>query len=184
MLARYHHDVVLRGLRQSGRRLCGGLALLLLSACSNSPYTVSLNDNVLYSPNEALRNAVVADPALQGCINQVLAVSSSNDLDSIRSLACPDAGIRTLDGLQSLTALEQLELSNNAIDNLAPLQPLRNLRFVSLRNNGIRNIGPLSRLQLLRFVSLEGNEHIPCRQLDELQQRLGNTLNRPASCAN
>lgn len=168
---------------RAGKGLLAGLVASLLAACSGSPYTVSLNDNVLYSPNAALRAGGVSDPALQGCINQILALGDTS-LTEIRSLACPEAGVRSLDGLQALTALEQLELSNNAIDNLAPLQPLRNLRVVSLRNNGIRNIGPLSGLALLRFVSLEGNDGIPCRQLDELQERLGNTLNRPLNCSN
>jgi hypothetical protein len=157
--------------------------LLPLAGCSASPYTVSFNDNVLYSPNAALRNGGVSDSSLQGCINQVLAVTGL-DAASLRTLACPDASVRSLEGIHALIALEQLELGNNSIDNLAPLQPLRNLRTLSLRNNAIRNIGPLAALPLLRFVALEGNEFIPCRQLDQLQEKLGNTLSRPADCAN
>lgn len=159
------------------------LLSLPLAGCTNSPYTVSLNNNVLYSPNAALLAGGVADASLQGCINQALAVTEG-DLASLKTLACPNAGVQSLEGLNRLLALEQLELSNNSIDNLSPLQPLRNLRVVSLRNNAIRNIGPLSALPLLRFVSLEGNQDVPCSQLDELQERLGNTLNRPAACAN
>lgn len=177
--------VKLRTYARGRRRLPGLLLPALLPtlvACGSGPYTVSLNDNVLWSPSPSQRAGGVADPALQACINQVLAQDEQTSLDTLRTLACPDSGVRSLDGLQALGALEQLELSNNAIDNLAPLQPLRNLRVLSLRNNDIRNIGPLSGLQVLRFVSLEGNAGIPCRQLDELQQRLGNTLNRPASC--
>jgi Leucine-rich repeat (LRR) protein len=159
------------------------LLSLPLSGCSISPYTVSLNNNVLYSPNSELQAAGVTDAALQGCINQALAVGPT-EITALKTLACPNAGVRSLEGITRLTALEQLELSNNDIDNLSPLQPLRNLRVVSLRNNDIRNIGPLSGLALLRFVSLEGNEAIPCIQLDELQERLGNTLNRPIDCSN
>lgn len=154
---------------------------LALSGCSGSPYTISFNDNVLYSPNASIKAGGVADPALQGCINQILGTTGGT-AETLKTLACPNAGIRTLEGLSALTALEQVEFGNNAIDNLGPLQPLRNLRVASLRNNRIMNIGPLSGLPLLRFVSLEGNDEIPCRQLDELQQKLGNTLNRPQAC--
>lgn len=157
------------------------LLSLPLAGCAASPYTVSLNNNVLYSPNAAVLAGGVADAALQGCINQALAATEGTAA-ALKTLACPNAGVRSLEGLSTLQALEQLELSNNAIDNLSPLQPLRNLRVVSLRNNAIRNIGPLSGLPLLRFVSLEGNQQIPCGQLDELQERLGNTLNRPTAC--
>jgi Leucine-rich repeat (LRR) protein len=168
------------------RGLCkaGGIPILLsltLAGCIASPYTVSLNNNVLYTPNAALAAGGVADAALQGCINQALAATKGTTA-SLKILACPNAGVLSLQGLNTLEALEQLELSNNNIDNLSPLQPLRNLRVVSLRNNAIRNIGPLSGLPLLRFVSLEGNQNIPCSQLDELQEKLGNTLNRPSDC--
>lgn len=160
--------------------LLGGM-LLALGGCAGSPYTVSLNNNVLYSPNAAVLAGGVTDPALQACINQALALAKVT-VAELKTLACPNTGIRSLDGITRLGALQQLELGNNAIDNLSPLQPLRNLRVLSLRNNRIRNIGPLTALPLLRFVSLEGNEQIPCAQLDGFQERLGNTLNRPAIC--
>jgi Leucine-rich repeat (LRR) protein len=158
------------------------LALTLSAGCSSKPYKVVLNNNVVYSPNPALLNQTVSDPALQGCLNQVLASMENGSVETIKLLACPDAGIKSLDGIAALAALEQLELSNNSIDNLGALQPLRNLRVLSLRNNRIMNIGPIQGLPLLRFVALEGNDRIPCRQLDELGEKLGATLSRPASC--
>ena len=157
-------------------------ALLLASGCSSKPYLVTFNEKVVYAPNEALVNPVFSDPALQGCLNQLLSSDTEQDVADIRIFACPEAGIRNLRGISALRALEQLELSGNGIDNISELQPLRNLRVLSLRNNRIANIGPLSSLPILRFVSLEGNDGIPCQQLDELGRRLGNTLTRPATC--
>lgn len=162
--------------------LLPALGLALASGCSQQPYLVTLNEQVLYSPNEALKDPVFSDPALQGCLNRLLSTDGDTDLASIRTFACPQAGIQSLRGISALSGLEQLELSGNGIDNISELQPLRNLRVVSLRNNRIRNIGPLASLPVLRFVSLEGNDDVPCRQLDELGARLGNTLNRPATC--
>lgn len=158
------------------------LLLLALSACSHNPYTITFNDNVMYSPNKALLNSIVTDPSLQGCINQVLATMESANAAEIKLLACPDAGIKSLEGINALSALEQLELSDNLIDNLSPLSGMRNLRVLSIRNNAISNIGPLDSLPLLRFISLTGNNRISCRQLEALVSRLGNTLSRPATC--
>lgn len=160
-----------------------GLLLLALftSACSNR--LVTFNERVIYSPNAALINPVFSDAAMQGCLNQILNANPELETGTIRTFACPEAGIESLRGISALQGLEQLELSGNRIDNISELQPLRNLRVLSLRNNRIRNIGPLSGLPVLRFVSLEGNEDIPCRQLDELGDRLGATLNRPGACA-
>ena len=158
------------------------ILLLTMTGCSLKPYTVTFNDNVISSPNAALLNSIVSDPSLQACLNQNLSNLGTTDATRIKLLACPGAGIKSLDGINALASLEQLELSDNSIDNLSPLSSLRNLRVLGLRNNGIRNIGPLTSLPLLRFVSLQDNDNILCRQLDELGAKLGNTLNRPLGC--
>lgn len=156
--------------------------LLLLGACSGSPYTVTFGDKVLYSPNAPNRNSVLADAALQGCLNAVLAGVEGADPANIKLLACPSAGVVSLEGISALPQLEQLELSGNRISDISPLSSLKNLRVLSLRDNRIGNIGVLDSLPILRFVSLQGNNGIACRQLDALERRLGNTLNRPERC--
>lgn len=171
------------------RPVCNRLALvlpLLLAGCSANPYTFIFNDNVVYTPGQLPVAGVLLDASLQGCVNQVLNVSEQQnqqrDLESITLLACPGAEIRTLAGIENLPNLEQLELSDNAITNLAPLASLKNLRVLSIRNNNIEDIRLFEDMPLLRFVSLQGNERIPCIQLDRLEDKLGNTLNRPATC--
>lgn len=158
--------------------------LALLAVVAGCNHTISFNNNVLYTPNPARRSGVLEDPALQGCLNQVLATRDTGDLAGVTLLACPDAGIRTLAGIEALTALEQLEVSGNLISDLGPLTRLRNLRVLAIRNNAVGELRPLDSMPLLRFVSLQGNVRIPCRQLDALQERLGNTLGRPAACVN
>jgi Leucine-rich repeat (LRR) protein len=157
-------------------------ALLSIAGCSHNPYTITFNDNVLYSPNAA-RSGVLQDPSLQGCLNQMQQSTGVDDLEAITLLACPGAGVLSLAGIDALPNLEQLELSDNAITNLGPLVRLKNLRVLSIRNNAIGNINPLDALPILRFVALDGNNGIPCRQLDSLEQKLGNTLSRPQRCA-
>lgn len=154
--------------------------LLLLSAC-RGPYTVRLNDQVVYTPNpDAI--GILEDPNFQGCLNLVLGNNDSGDPGQLSSLACPAAGITSLRGIDALGKLQQLDLSGNAITDLGPLATLKELRILSVRDNDLRSITALNSLPLLRFVSLQGNPAIPCRQLDELQGRLGNTLERPATC--
>ena len=154
---------------------------LALAACFQ-PYTVRLNDNVLYTPNAALRNAIAEDPGLQACIDQALERNEQTDPARITLLACASAGVESLEGIAALVNLEQLELGDNAISNLSPLLPLEKLRVLGLRNNRIGDVRPLADLPLLRFLTLEGNNGIPCRQLDGLAARLGNTLGRPEAC--
>jgi hypothetical protein len=158
-----------------------GIALVLSLLCCTlggclHPFTVTLNDNVVYTPNEALRNAVTEDAGLQACLDQTLERNEHADLTLVTLLACPSAGVESLKGIEALVNLEQLELSDNALTNLSPLIPLKNLRVVGLRNNKVGDIR--------RFLSLEGNNGIPCRQLDTFAQKLGNTFGRPESCIN
>jgi Leucine-rich repeat (LRR) protein len=173
-------------LYQAPRRIAAALMLglcLPLGACIH-PYTVKLNDNVLFTPSEALRNAVTEDPGLQACLDQAMKRNEQTDPAAITLLACPGAGVETLAGIEALEKLEQLELSDNAIANLSPLLQLKNLRVLGLRNNRVGDIRPLADLPILRFLSLEGNDRIPCRQLDAFASKLGNTFGRPQSCIN
>lgn len=158
-----------------------GALCLPLGACIH-PYTVTLNDSVVYSPNAAVRNAVTQDPGLQACLDQTLERTQQTDLATVKLLACPGAGVETLVGIEALVNLEQLELADNEVTNLSPLLPLKNLRVLGLRDNRIGDIRPLNALPILRFLSLEGNNGIPCRQLDAFAARLGNTFGRPVDC--
>jgi len=155
---------------------------LLLTACSG--YQFVLNDNVLYSPSNQPPPSLLSDPNLQGCLNQQFANAGNDDPRNIKLLACPSSAVQSLEGIRELPNLEQLELSDNNISDISPLLGLRNLRVLSARNNRISNINPLMSLPILRFVALQGNNAITCRQLDALEEKIGNSLNRPVSCSN
>ena len=163
-------------------RLIATGGFLLLIACKHNPYTVTFNNNVVYTPNAALRDKVLDDAALQACLNQVLASNKDMDLEGVTLIACPAAGITTLDGIGNLPNLEQLDVSDNAITNISPLLALKNLRVLGLRNNMVGSVGALASLPLLRFVSLSGNSRIPCREVAALESKLGNTLDKPLTC--
>lgn len=156
--------------------------LLTITACSS--YQVVLNNNVLYTPSNMPPPSLLSDPNLQGCLNQQLSIAGSDDPESISLLACPSSGVQSLDGIGQLPNLEQLELSDNQINDLSPLLSLKKLRVLSVRNNRVTNINALMSLPLLRFVALQGNNGIACRQLDNLEDKVGNSLNRPANCNN
>lgn len=157
------------------------LPLLLCAACSG-PYTVTLNEAVVYTPNPLPAGSVLQDANFQGCLNQVLNNTEEQNPALVTTLACPSAGISSLIGIDALPNLEQLDLSGNAITDLNPLARLRNLRVLSLVDNDVRSVNVLMNLPLLRFISLQGNNNIPCRQLDNLQGKVGSTLGRPLSC--
>lgn len=156
----------------------------LLVACSSS-YRVVLNNNVLYTPYESnVTPSLLADANFQGCLNQQFSSKGDNDPDKVTLLACPSAGIDSLAGIGALPNLEQLELSDNSISDLSPLLSLKKLRVLSIRNNQVADIGPLLSLPLLRFVALQGNNDIACQRLAALEEKIGNSLNKPDTCRN
>ena len=154
----------------------------VLNACSSNAYKVTLNNNVLYDPYPVTDSGLLNDANLQGCLNQVLITTGNSDPTQITSLACPSAGVENLQGIAALSNLEQIDLSDNTISDLGPLINLKKLRVASLRNNRIRYIDILNAMPALRFISLQGNTNIACKQLDELEHRVGSSLNRPLSC--
>ena len=156
----------------------------VLASCSGL-YEVSLNDRLIYDPLDRPPPAgpdVFADAGLQGCLNELLNRSEDLSLEELTQFACPESGIETLVGIDTLSSLEQVELSQNDISDLSPLSRLSNLRVANLQNNNIRDVRPLMNLKLLRFVSLQGNDSISCRQLDQLEESVGSGLNRPLNC--
>ena len=158
------------------------IATLPINACSFNPYAISVNENILYSPSGNIIEEVVDDPGLQACINSYLNNNPDSTLDSISQLSCTEAGITSLIGLNNVPNLNLLDVSNNNIIDLSPVIYLSNLRVLRIANNSIRNINTLSNLSLLNFIDLSGNSSISCRQLDQLESRLGSSLRRPLSC--
>jgi Leucine-rich repeat (LRR) protein len=166
--------------------LCtAGLAAAATVAGCHGPYTYTFNDNVIFAPgkNTAANTSVLQDAALQACLNQYLEASGQTALAQVKLLACPGSGVETLVGIDALSGLEQLELSDNRISDLRPLVPLRNLRVLGLRNNPLTTVTPLLVLPILRFVSLTGDDQLRCNDVAALRNKLGNTLTGPLQCA-
>tara|TARA_B110000858_G_scaffold198006_1_gene261991 strand:+ start:12039 stop:12581 length:543 start_codon:yes stop_codon:yes gene_type:complete len=167
----------------STTKLLAAALLILLSACSHN-YTVSVNNQAVFDPTGRLFSDELADADLQGCVNIAIQQQSVQNVESLRVLSCGNSEVETLENIEQLTQLRFLDLSNNRIRDLSPLLGLRLLGGLNLINNVIIDISPLLQMPNLASVSLIGNNNIPCQQLLALEDRLGNNLNRPASCRN
>lgn len=162
-----------------------GLAATVSATGCHGPFTYTFNDNVIFSPGRSTtaNDHTLQDPALQGCLNQFLEASGQSALEQVKLLACPGSGVETLAGIDALSGLEQLELSDNRISDLRPLVKLLNLRVLGLRNNPLTTVTPLLELPILRFVSLTGDDQLRCNDVAALRNKLGNTLTGPLQCA-
>lgn len=158
-----------------------GLSLLLLNAC-NRQFAISVNEQPVYDPRGRIAIQGVADADLQGCINFALSQQEIAQPGDIRVLSCANAGVRSLEGIDALSSLQYLDLAANAITRLAPLTTLPRLSSLHIPENPVSDIEPLLEIPSLTSVSLRGNTSISCRQLDRLEEKLGENLTRPASC--
>lgn len=159
------------------------LGIISLQSCTRQ-FSVSVNEQTLYDPRTQLPVAQLSDPGLQGCVNIALQQQQVQAINELSALSCASSEVIRLGGLQQLSALRFLNLSDNNIVDLNPLSALNQLSGLSLANNPITDAAALLSLPNLNVLNLLGSEAIPCSQLNLLEQKLGTGLQRPANCRN
>lgn len=159
-----------------------GLLLLPALVACNRLYSVSVNENVLYDPRPGNPIIRFPDPGLQSCVNVRLRQEAELAPGDIEILACPGLEIESLEGISALSGLEYIDVGDNELVHLDPLGRLPRLVSVRAPDNPLTDISALLRIDSLTTVILTGSPSIPCRQLDRLEEQLGNNLQRPAQC--
>lgn len=96
---------------------------------------------------------------LQACIVEKY---RGREIVAMKELVCPGRGIRTLAGIEQLTALGLIDVSNNAIIDVSPSQ--------------------FDILTKLKRVDLRGNDAVPCASLAQLAQRHSINVVAPVRC--
>lgn len=137
----------------------------LSSACS---YSVSVNDNIVYTPEPLLTDYEIVDNNLRQCIEQTISDKKITAARQLTLLNCSNAGIATLAGLERFDALEELNLASNQLQSLAPLARLSQLKVVILRENKLNDIVPLLALLKLTQVDLTQNAQLNCADVNQL----------------
>lgn len=98
----------------------------------------------------------------------VNSVVLESDLARILAFNAEGRGIRSLAGMQHLTALREVNLNNNQIQSLAPLSGLSSLERLLLDDNQVRDLQPLRGLGRLRWLWLDRNRIADIRPLANL----------------
>jgi hypothetical protein len=134
-----------------------GISLTDISASgTTATVTVSFTEKkyLTYFNDENLANAIISS------IGKSAEDITITDLQSLSSLSI-DGGIckqnYDLAGIEQLTGLKTLTLSNCGIDDITNLQNLTNLTSLTLTDNHITDISALSKLGNLKKLNLRGN---------------------------
>ena len=162
---------------------CGLVTSLLTSGCKN--YSVSVNENIVYTPASIFKDYRLADAQLHNCVEQTIYDLHITSAEELTRLNCSNAGITSLVGLDKFFALKELNLADNQLADISEIGQLGRLEKLVLSNNKINNPAPLLNLLHLAQLHLEQNPQMTCDDLQQLQQNLqGQTLDLklPTQC--
>ena len=107
-------------------------------------------------------SVLIPDAALRRCVEEALgkpagAAISHAEMATLLGLTCRNAGVADLSGLETATALVQLDLFGNLVADLAPLGELAELAELALHGNRVSDVGPLAEIAALERLWLNDN---------------------------
>lgn len=120
----------------------------MITACGL--YDVSLNNQSVYELPQILSVANIQDVNLQRCVNQTIKDEKVTALNQLTRLSCTYAGIVSLEGLQQLEKLKEINLSHNNVRDILAVFDMQNLDTLHINNNPELRC---SQLKLLRSNS-------------------------------
>jgi internalin A len=122
------------------------------SPAAETPAVVTFADPVL----EAMVRASMGRPEGGITVAEAEAVTRLNLSIEWQRYVSQVTPIKDIDGLESFTNLESLDLSFHAITDITPLAGLKKLTSLSLSNNPVADISPLAGLTGLKVLILTG----------------------------
>lgn len=122
------------------------VTILALFCTGCERYVYSVNDNEIYTPPPAFIENTFSDAPLRQCVTRHFSNQKLSQADQLTRLSCRDAGIQSIDGLQTLTRLQSIDLAGNGITRLEPLMALPALKNVNLLNNALLDCAEVKRM--------------------------------------
>lgn len=162
------------------KTVTAALSVMLFSGCSQ--YAVTFNEARVYTPPSLLNTAAITDSNLKGCMDQTIADRHITHTSQLTSLSCTHAGITSLEGLNTFSGLQELNISNNQITTLAPVAQLSKLNTLLASDNRIKDASALLSLLHLEFADLSSNPELPCTDILQWKNNFEGKLTLPRQC--
>ena len=113
---------------------------------------------------EVIQPVKFGDPELEDAVQQALNRYDQPlfhyQLLTVAKLDASGRDITSLEGIEHLANLTELNLQDNQIEDINPLTELKKLNSLNLRNNAVRELSPLSGLGNLNYLNLHSNNRI------------------------
>lgn len=156
---------------------------LTLSLAGCSKYSLTLNNNVVYSPAPLFKEYTLSDQNLYNCIAQTISDQEVRAADQLQSLVCSNAGIKSLAGLDTFKGLQQLKLNSNSLTNLDGITGLSKLERLDVSENSIEDASALLKLLALKQLNIEQNPVLRCADIEQLASFSQAEITRPKHCS-
>jgi hypothetical protein len=146
-------------------KICGLLLISLIAGCKS--YSVSVNNNIVYTPAPLFKDFTIDDIHLRNCVQQTIADNKITKAEDLKQLNCSHAGINSLAGLEKFYNIEQLNLAENALQSIVPLSTFSQLKMLILRKNNLTSAEPLLHMLALRELDISENAKLACSDLKQ-----------------
>lgn len=142
------------------------LFVSLVVGCKS--YSVSLNNNLIYTPLPLFTDYAITDAHLSDCVEQTISDKKITKAEDLKQLNCSHAGINSLSGLEKFYRLEELNLAENTLQSIVPLKNFSQLQVLILRKNNLTSAEPLLGMLALRELDISDNAKLACGDLKQL----------------
>jgi len=155
--------------------ICALCTSLFFTGCND--FAVSLNEKEIYTPPAIFTDYTIADSRLDACVEQTISDARITSPEQLTRLNCSNAGITSLDGLETFYALEELNLADNKLVRIDRLENMSRLKVLILSNNQLTSAAPLLHLLHLKQLHIDSNNALACSDLHQLASNFDRTLN-------
>lgn len=154
--------------------------LLLLSACSD--YSLTVNEQVVYTPPRIFTDFRLQDLELQRCVDQSIVEGGITAAKQLERLQCPGKAIVSVEGLELFSELKVLGLEHNALTDITSLGQLTKLEQLNLADNALVDVSALQTLNKLHYLNLSENAELDCNGLSGIVLLKEGKFLRPNHC--
>jgi len=127
-----------------------------LAACSENSNKSTANSKIGVNSVDLAESSdfsFIADDNLRSCLDD-----SGMSVESVHTLVCSGKGVQSLEGMEQLPALKNINLSHNQVFDLSPLAEVKGLQVLYATNNQIESVEALEALPELSAISLRHNQ--------------------------
>lgn len=130
---------------------------------------------------QSIARLSVSDPALRQCIEAAAMdranidpgnTGAINNVSQLPMLSCPRRHIHSIDGIDALTQLNYLDLSDNPVADIRPLLALSQLQILELERNPMLDPTPLQSMRGLQSVLLPNLPKMACADVQALVEHI------------